>query len=667
MKMMKRIYFLSVVVLLAGIFSCSGGHHDEGWELSSLDGRNRITFRLTEGQPYYQVDREGAPVILASRMGISFEDTTLFSGGYEVVSVDTLYSRSTWTPVYGEHARIEDQYRGLVVHLRAAEGKGDLGIEFRAYNEGVAFRYIFLSREGDMPLAIADEKTEFVFPGDERCFASPRHGYPDNFENPYDPVLLSMLKDSVEYITPFLVEQQGHWVMITEAALDNYSGMALVKGGRANILRASLARPAGKTCRVCPSLPYRSPWRVFLLAPRAGDMIGQTLLLNLNEPSKIEDPSWIRPGKATWPWWNGRITGKGMRSGEPSTAVMQYYTDFAARHGIPYLIVDAGWYSLESDAWSQPEKEDVLTMEETRKDFYDIRQVLDYANSKGVGVFLWVHFASMKDRVDTVLATYARWGAAGIKLDNFGGEDQEVVNTLHRIIRSAARYHLMVDYHGAYKPTGYARTWPNYMTCEAVRGMEFSKGSSNAPEGALSVTHTVTIPFTRGVVGPMDFTPGVFDLDGTAAFPESVTGTRARQIAMHVVYYSPIQMLPDYPGAYESAPQQFDFLMKVPVTWDDTRFLDGYPGREIITARRKGDTWWIGLMTGKQPQTMRVTLSMLDEGEIYKAVILQDGDRAADDPQDVKITTHQVKKDDVLEVKVVGGGGAAIRLTPEKR
>jgi len=284
-----------------------------------------------------------------------------------------------------------------------------------------------------------------------------------------------------------------------------------------------------------------------------------------------------------------------------------------------------------------------------------------------VGVFLWVHFASMKDRVDTVLATYARWGAAGIKLDNFGGEDQEVVNTLHRIIRTAARYHLMVDYHGAYKPTGYARTWPNYMTCEAVRGMEFSKGSSNAPEGALSVTHTVTIPFTRGVVGPMDFTPGVFDLDGTAAFPESVTGTRARQIAMHVVYYSPIQMLPDYPGAYESAPQQFDFLMKVPVTWDDTRFLDGYPGREIITARRKGDTWWIGLMTGKQPQTMRVTLSMLDEGEIYKAVILQDGDRAADDPQDVKITTHQVKKDDVLEVKVAGGGGAAIRLTPEKR
>ncbi len=649
------------MILLPLLMISCAEHKKSQWTVTGPDGKISMTFRLQEGQPLYSVSYEGRPVVLPSAMGLVFSDSGAFSGRFDVVSVDTSETHTSWSPVYGNRSKIADHYRSMTVQLKDRSGGGALGLEFRVFDGGAAFRYIFLSDDGSPKRGVLAERTAFVLPGNDSCFAAVSPGFGSSYETTYDPLLLDALAADKMYYMPFLVHQQGQWVMLTEAALDNYSGIVLKKGDQPHTLQAVLSPYPGKECRVCPPLPDHSPWRVFLIAPRAGDMIGQTVVLNLNEPRKIRDVSWIQPGKATWPWWNGRITEKGIRSGVPSTAVMKYYTDFAARHKIPYLVVDAGWYSLEMDAWNQPEKEDVLTMEETRRDFYDIRQVLDHANSKGVKVFLWVHYSSMKDRIDTVLATYARWGAAGIKLDNYGGEDQLLVNTLHRIIRTAARYHLLVDYHGAYKPTGYTRTWPNFMTCEAVRGMEYAKGSKNN----LTLTHMVTIPYTRMVPGPMDLTPGVFDLDGTKEFPEAVPGTRARQIAMHVVYYSPIQMLPDYPRAYEAAPQQFDFLMKIPVTWDETRFLQGYPGRDIALARRKGNAWWIGLMTGNDPRTMTVNLSLLEEGKKYRAVILQDGGQAEQDPQDVKITEKEVRKGEVLKIRLAAGGGAAVCLTPE--
>ncbi len=660
---MKRLLFSALIVLFL-FSSCS--RKQNRWSLSSPDGKISMTFSLQEGNPVYSVSYEGRPVIMPSAMGLVFSDTTSLTGPFEVVSVDSSSVNTSWTPVYGNCSEINDHYRTLTVQLKEKTGQGAIGIEFRVYDKGAAFRYILLGGDTSSQQGIVGERTEFVFPANDLSFASLRPGIGSSYESTYDPIHLEDLSPEKMYYVPFLVEEKGQWVMITEAALDNFSGMTLVRGSQPHAMKAILSPYPEKDCRVCPPLPDHSPWRVFLIAPRAGDLIGQTVVLNLNEPSKIKDVSWIRPGKATWPWWNGRITEKGMpHNGMPSTVTMNYYTDFAARHGIPYLIVDAGWYSLEADAWNQPEKEDVLTMEETRKSFYDIRKVLDYANSKGVGVFLWVHYASLKDRIDTVLATYARWGAVGIKLDNFGGEDQHLVNTLHKIIRTAAKYHLMVDYHGAYKPTGYTRTWPNYMTCEAVRGMEYTKGTSRAGEGDRMLVHMVTIPYTRMVPGPMDFTPGVFDLDGTKEHPESVPGTRARQIAMQVVYYSPIQMLPDYPRAYESAPEQFTFLMKIPVSWDETRFLDGHPGRDIILARRKGESWWIGLMTDNEPRTLSVDLSLLGDGKTYSAVILQDGDKVQKDPQDVKITAQKVKKGDTLTISLAAGGGAAVRLTPE--
>jgi len=404
-----------------------------------------------------------------------------------------------------------------------------------------------------------------------------------------------------------------------------------------------------------------TPWRTFLIGERAGDLIESTLVWNLNDPNVLEDTSWIQPGKAIWPWWNNRVVSDlSIEGGQPSTAVMRYYTDFAARHQIPHLVVDAGWYSLEMDAWNQPEKEDVLTMEETRAGFYDIREVIDYAREKGVKVHLWVHLASLRGRVEEVLATYAGWGASGIKLDNFGGDDQGTVNDLHHVIRVAAEHRMTVDYHGAYKPTGVSRTWPSFLTSEAVMGLEYSKGNPRP-----STQHAVTIPYTRNLAGPMDYTPGAFDLDGAEGFPKYVQGTRAQQIAMLVVYFSPFQMLVDYPEAYESAPDQFDFVKRVPTTWDETRFVDGYPGDFVVVARRQGDEWYLGAMTDENARELSLPLGFLTEGREYTAHVFRDGDDVTENPQSVAYETRPASASGSLDVRLAPGGGLAARLTPE--
>jgi len=448
---------------------------------------------------------------------------------------------------------------------------------------------------------------------------------------------------------------------VTEADLTDYSGLSLRPDSAATgRLQGDLAPlPDDPQVKVRAATPHRSPWRVFMLGRRAGDLIESELVRNLNPPSRLEDPGWIHTGQVIWPWWNGRIASNPGISGEPSTALMKYYTDFAAKYDIPMLLVDAGWYSLESEAWSDAENQDVLTMEETRKASYDIHRVIDYANQHGIGVLLWVHLASLQDRVEKVLSTYAKWGAKGIKIDNYGGDNQQIVNNLRKAVEVAADNHLTVDFHGAYKPTGIDRTYPNFLTREGVKGLEHSKGDT-----VPTTRFNVTIPYTRMLAGAMDYTPGAFDLDGTKASPKHVRGTRAQQIAMYVVYYSPLQMLVDYPAAYESAPEQFDFVRSVPTTWSETRFLQGYPGKSVALARRKGDQWFVGAMTNEHSRQVDIPLNFLSSGQQYRATICRDAADAGTNPQHVVVEAATFTGSDTLHAVLAGGGGQAVRLTP---
>jgi alpha-glucosidase len=655
-----------VLVLSIGALASAGPGAVAPRTVTSPDGRIAIVFDVADGKPSYAVQYDGRPVIEPSALGIQLRGAPPLRDGLVIQDAAVEDVDLVWKPVFGTRSKIANRYRRLSVTLRESRAAGRFfRIDFRAYDDGVGFRYEIPRQPGLDRVEITGEETRIRFPENEKCFALLRKGFGDNYEGTYDPMGLSEIAPAALVGLPLLVEGDGHWVAVTEADLTDYAGLSLRRDGAdPHALVAALAPlPHEEGLCVRGETPLVSPWRAFLVGKRAGDLIESNLVWNLNDPSVLADTSWIEPGKATWPWWNDRVvSAPGIESGQPSTAVMKYYTDFAARHHIPNLVVDAGWYSLEKDAWEQPEKEDVLTMEETRAAVYDIREVIRYARAKGVKVHLWVHLASLRNRVEEVLAAYAGWGASGIKLDNFGGDDQGTVNDLHHVIRVAAEHHLTVDFHGAYKPTGICRTYPNFLSSEAVMGLEFSKGGPRP-----STRHNVTIPYTRMLAGPMDYTPGAFDLDGAEGFPKHVQGTRAQQMAMYVVYFSPFQMLVDYPAAYESAPDQFDFLLRVPTTWDETRFIEGSPGEYVVVARRKGDEWYLGAMTNDDPRALTLGLGFLTAGREYIAHLYRDGDDASRNPQSVVSEKKNLTAADTLAARLAGGGGFAVRLTPARQ
>lgn len=656
-----------VLIILAGAFliaSCA--QKEKEYQLSSPDKNIRMNFSLKEGKPQYSIQYKGDTVVLPSRLGIDLDKGIQSGSNFQVTNTSKQSTDDTWEPVWGIRNNYRNHYNELKVTLQQTESPSlELNLIFRAYDDGLALRYHLPEQSNLSDFTITSEQTHIQFPEDHSCFAHPRSGYSGNYENTFDPGSLSKITSESLIGLPLLVEANNCWISVMEADLSDYSGMSLsgVSGGSNELVSKLAPSEQDESVKVSGTTPHSSPWRVFMIGDQAGQFIESPLVYNLNDPGKLEDVSWIQPGKVVWPWWSGRVaTGKPF-SGEPNTALMKYYTDFAVRHNIPYLLVDAGWYSMEGDAWDQPEKENILTMEETRKDDYDIREVINYANEQEIKVLLWMHLGSMmtKEKVDKIFSTVADWGATGIKVDYFGGESQDLVNHLHYIFEKAAEHELLIDYHGAYKPTGVHRTYPNFMTSEAVKGLEYSKGN---PEPKPK--HNVTIPYTRMLGGPMDYTSGAFDLDGTEDHPKHVQTTRAHQMAMYAVYFSPLQMLVDYPGAYESAPDQFEFIKQVPVTWDDTRFLQGEPGEYVAVARKKGDDWFVGVMNNEQSdRQVNITLNFLDEGTDYTAHIYRDADDADQNPENVTVEEQTVTAGDEHSVTLASGGGEAIWIEAE--
>ena len=549
-----------------------------------------------------------------------------------------------------------------------------LNLIFRAYNDGVAFRYELPEQKPLTDIAVISEDTVFHFAGDYKCYALELKSYSTGYESTYNEISLGNIKPGSIIGMPLLIKCDNCWAAVTEAALTDYAGMYLsgTNGAVGKLVSKLSPLPENKNIKVMAKTAFTTPWRTIMIGAQPGSLIESNLIENLNEKSVIGDVSWIKPGKVIWPWWNGRIVtdpaikARITKAGdfgeyEPSTAVMKHYIDFAARHNIPYLLVDAGWYSLEMDAWRHPEEEDVLTMEETRKDFYDIREVINYGREKGVDVLLWVHGTSLKRQFDEALSAYSQWGVAGIKVDSSGGDGQEMVNFIHKLAKESAKHRLLLNFHGAYKPTGIERTYPNFMTREGVIGLEWAKWKQMpTPE------HDVTIPFTRMLAGPMDYTPGAFDLDGTKEVPKSVQGTRTHQLAMYVVYFSPLQMLVDYPGAYENSPQDFEFIKNVPTVWDDTKVIAGMPGDYIAIARRRGNRWYLGVMTDENGRKIELSLDFLEPGRRYTAEIYKDAPDAGSSPEHIIFEKATVTSSQVLTVVMAGGGGQAVRLTPEK-
>jgi alpha-glucosidase len=398
-----------------------------------------------------------------------------------------------------------------------------------------------------------------------------------------------------------------------------------------------------------------------MIADQPGRLVESNLVVNLNPPSAIGDTSWIKPGKTPWDWWNGS-QAKGVANPGKNNETMKYYIDFAARNKFEFMLIDAGWaagfFSTPGQAAPSRRRTDLTKSIPA----IDMPMLVEYAKSKNVRLWLWAHFRDMYDQMDDAFGQYQKWGIAGVKIDFMDRSDQWMVNWYRTAAKKAAEHHLMLDFHGAFKPDGMRRTYPNVLTREGVMGAEYNKWSAR-----VTPKHDVTLAFTRMLAGPMDYTPGGFDNATRENFvarnrAPMVMGTRAHHTALYVVFESELQMVSDSPDAYDGQ-KETEFLKAVPSSWDETRVLNGVPPKYITIARRRGGEWFVGSITDWDARELDVPLSFLGSGA-YDAEIYADGPNAAAQPKDSVVEKRRVNAQTVLKLKLAPGGGSAIRLVP---
>jgi alpha-glucosidase len=642
-------------------------HAASPYAVVSPDHRTRIELTAAGGKLAYTVIRDGVTVIAQSPLGLNTSQGTLDGTTLRVAGVATKTVDEAWRPVAGKAASVADRYSQVELQLTGTDKPIKVNLVARAYDDGVAFRYVLPRQDGAGEFGISGEATRFDFPADYRCWGFNPGRFDSSHEGEFDPVQASSIRPHHTFDAPLVCKTgtKKTTFAIAEADKRGYAGAYYSGRGDGGLgVQVVLAphydgdHPAGGPAvrAALADAPLATPWRVVMVADTPGGLTASNLIATLGSPSTIADTSWIKPGKAAWDWWNGwavDMPGAGI-----NTATYQAYADFAASLGLQYILIDEGWYegSAETAAPSNALKP-VPAM--------DMRSIIAHAKEKGIGVWVWLQWKQLDRQMDDALALYESWGIKGIKVDFMDRTDQDMVGFYHKILSKAAQHHLMVDLHGAYPPDGLTRTYPNYMTQEGVMGAEYNKWSAR-----VTATHNVTLPFTRMILGPIDYTPGGFrSVAPTDMMAQRrnvkpfVQTTRGQAVAMYVVFDSPFGMVADSPDAYRNADGTWadgaKFVGSVPTTWDETRVLDGDIGQYIVTARRKGNNWYIGAMTNESGRTVDVPLDFLAAGRNYRADILEDGK----DRNHLAARAASVTGKTRLTLKLAPSGGAVAVLT----
>jgi alpha-glucosidase len=623
--------------------------------LASPDGS--IVLSITQDADrsvHYAVWRDDEQVIARSLLRLKVRDADVDAPGVLQLADRRSIDR-VWTPVAGKTAQARDHFNEMTVSLGAPTPEA-VEIVARAYDDGIALRYVL--PQSDTATRIETEETEFAFPANYQCTGLNIGRLESSFEGEFDPVAASRIREFNRYLAPLVCKTASgntHFA-ITEADLAHYGGLYLSGLGSGLLgvrTQVSPRRDDPTLIAITPPGRAHTPWRVVMMADRTGDMLESTLIENLNPPSKIADTSWVERGKSAWDWWSGPYLPPPADAGM-NMATLERYIDFAGEAGLDYMLIDEGWCLNSGIGGSAPPDADVTRT----KPGIDMPALVAYAKARGVRLLLWVQWELLKRQMDAALAQYRDWGIAGIKVDFMNRNDQEMVEYYHDLMAKAAAQHLIVDMHGAYPPTGLMRTWPNYLTQEGVLGAEYNKWSRR-----ITAEHNVTLAYTRGLLGPMDYTPGGFRNRTPETFdpvnsPPQVQTTRGAALAMYVVYESPLAMVSDSPDAYRNA-DGFDFIRAAPTTWDETRFLGGTIGESIAVARRTGDAWYIGAMTDAEPRTLKLPLDFLGQGR-FVAAVSEDGDT----PTALVHRQEQVDAGDTLTLHLAGSGGAVAVLRP---
>jgi alpha-glucosidase len=630
--------------------------------VKSPDGSIELSFSANQGQLAYSVSYRGRPILVDSALGLEMADQPVLGSHVRIVRTSAGAIDETYSMPHGKSNPIRNVCRKLSLEIEeTAPPSRKFTVEARAYDDGVAFRYLVPAQAAMNELRLAAESTEFRLAKDATTYPIILDGFHTPYEDAYLTMPLSGIHPSSLVGLPLLAELPGvAWIAITEANIDDYAGIYLQHSARdARLLSAHLAPSVDHPALAVQSaLPAQTPWRVIMIGAQPGRLIESNIVINLNPPSQIADTSWIKPGKTAWDWWSGTYAGGVNFKPGMNTATIEHYIDFASSAGFPYMLIDAGWAARGSgpnDSGSD------LTHTNPA---IDMPHILEHAREKNVRIWLWAHWSDINNQVDQAFPLFEKWGIAGVKIDFMNRDDQWMVNFYRKIVQKAAAHHLMIDYHGAFKPDGMRRTWPNLMTREGVMGAEYNKWSAR-----ITPDHNVMLAFTRMLAGPMDYTPGGFNNATRAEFePRNkqpmVMGTRAHALALYAIFESPFQMVSDYPEAYQGQ-KEFDYIRAVPTVWDETHVLTGRPGEDISIARRHGKEWFVGSITGWRTSEFDIPLEFLGPGE-FLAEMYSDAPDSEANPKHTVREERRVSASTTLHVKMVSGGGQAIRIYPAR-
>lgn len=634
----------------------------KAYNVSSPDGKIKADISVGNDLSY-SVTFDGKPVISESTLSMTLSNGTIWGKNPKVAKVSKKSLNTKIPSPFYRADKLDENYNSTTINF-----KGGWGVEFRAYNDGIAYRFISSQKS---PLIIADEEVCYTFPLDATSFVPYTKSrdvdpYYNSFENEYEEVKLSGIDRNRLIFLPMTVDLGDNVkVTVTESDLEQFPGLYMtgcgntsLKGSHArypkiskqgghNNLQMEVKERENFIAKTDGSRTF--PWRVAIITDNDKNLAASNLSYLLASPSKVSDISWIKPGKVAWEWWNDwNITGVDFKAGINNDTYKKYI-NFAAENGIEYLILDEGWaVNLKADLMQVvPE--------------INLPELIDYARSKNVDVVLWAGYVAFDRDMENVCRHYANMGVKGFKVDFMDRDDQEIVDFVHRAAETCAKYNLILDLHGMYKPAGLNRTYPNVLNFEGVNGLEQMKWSTLDLD---QVEYDVMIPFIRQVAGPMDYTPGAMNNGSKLTYQSNYyepmsQGTRCRQLALFIVFDSPFTMLCDTPVNYDKEPECRDFIASVPTTWDETVIVDGKMGEYIVTARRKGDTWYVAGLTDWSPRELNIDLSFIGDTS-GKAIIFKDGANAAKNAKDYNKESLTLDANKQLKINLAPGGGFAM-------
>ncbi len=660
-------YFVFIFLFSSSLFSCK--EKNERYNVKSPDGNINVTFQVHDGIPYYNLEFKNQIIIKDSKLGFEFDSMPAFKDHFRVESAKTETKDETWTQPWGEVKNIRNNYNSLSVILKEKSAlKRTLIIDFKVFNDGIGFRYEIPEQPELKQFKIMDELTEFNFVQDFNAWWIPAYGTEMDYEYLFNNNKLSELKENVH--TPLTMTfGDSLYLSIHEAALVDYAAMTLKPLGLGKLKCDLVPWSTGEKVRA--KTPLKTPWRTIQIAGKAGDLITSYLILNLNEPNKLGDVSWIKPGKYDGIWWGMHIKNNtwemGPKHGATTENVLKMI-DFAAENNISAVLVE-GWNQGWENDWSLGK----FNFSKPYAD-YDIEKISKYANEKHIGIIAHnetgANVENYEQQMEDAYAFCRKYGIHRLKTGYVNKQPKEfhqsqfMVNHYNKVMEMTAKSQIMLDVHEPVKGTGLRRTYPNMMTREGARGTEYEAWSSGNPP-----SHTTILPFTRCLAGPLDYTPGIFNLLFDKKSNFRIQTTLAKQLALYVVIYSPLQMVPDLPENYKGNPA-FKFIQDVPTDWEETKVLNASIGDFVTIARkdRNSDDWYLGSITDENTREFSLNLDFLDAGKNYTAEIYADGQDASMELKPLSIDIHnkQVNSKTIFKIKLAAGGGQAIRFHPAK-